>query len=109
MAAGLSRAKGNGGHLFRCAFGNEIFCATCRNCARITRYRATLDDADLDKLRPGRCGEVVRKELEGSLMLASHAMLLLGLPLSRVLKRIREVREHRYGFLSGFFPWRYRY
>ena len=33
--------------------------------------------------------EVVPEVLEGSLMLASHSLLLLGVPLNRVLKRIR--------------------
>jgi monovalent cation:H+ antiporter-2, CPA2 family len=63
----------------------------------------TLDDADLDKLMQAGAAEVVPEELEGSLMLASHALLLLGVPLARVLKRIREVREQRYGLLRGFF------
>ena len=41
--------------------------------------------------------------LEGSLMLASHSLLLLGVPLNRVLKRIRTIREERYGLFRGFF------
>jgi CPA2 family monovalent cation:H+ antiporter-2 len=41
--------------------------------------------------------------MEGSLMLASHALMLLGVPLSQVLKRIREVRETRYAMMRGFF------
>ena len=41
--------------------------------------------------------------LEGSLMLASHSLLLLGVPLNRVLKRIRAIREERYGLFRGFF------
>ena len=36
-------------------------------------------------------------------MLASHALMLLGVPLSQVLKRIREVRETRYAMMRGFF------
>ncbi len=47
--------------------------------------------------------EVVPEVLEGSLMLASHALLLLGVPLNRVLKRIRSIREERYGLFRGFF------
>ena len=41
--------------------------------------------------------------LEGSLMLASHSLLLLGVPLNRVLARIRAVREERYNLFRGFF------
>lgn len=36
-------------------------------------------------------------------MLASHALMLLGIPLSQVLKRIRSVRESRYALMRGFF------
>jgi len=36
-------------------------------------------------------------------MLASHALMLLGVPLSQVLKRIRDVRETRYAMMRGFF------
>ena len=41
--------------------------------------------------------------LEGSLMLASHSLLLLGVPLNRVLTRIRAIREERYSLFRGFF------
>ena len=41
--------------------------------------------------------------LEGSLMLASHSLLLLGVPLNRVLARIRAIREERYSLFRGFF------
>ena len=40
---------------------------------------------------------------ESSLMLASHALVLLGVPLRRVVRRIREVREDRYSLMRGFF------
>src|SRR5260221_7834435 len=36
-------------------------------------------------------------------MLASHALVLLGVPLRRVVRRIRDVREHRYSLMRGFF------
>jgi CPA2 family monovalent cation:H+ antiporter-2 len=41
--------------------------------------------------------------MEGSLMMASHTLLLLGMPISSVLKRIRAVRESRYELMRGFF------
>jgi CPA2 family monovalent cation:H+ antiporter-2 len=41
--------------------------------------------------------------MEGSLMLASHALMVLGVPLNRVLRRIRSAREERYGLFRGFF------
>ncbi len=63
----------------------------------------TYDDSDIDKLKAAGAAEVVAEILEGSLMLASHTLMLLGTPLNRVLKRIREVREARYQMFRGFF------
>jgi CPA2 family monovalent cation:H+ antiporter-2 len=45
----------------------------------------------------------VPETFESSLMLASHALVLLGIPLRRVVRRIREVREGRYSLMRGFF------
>ena len=47
--------------------------------------------------------EVVPESLEASLMLASHALVLVGVPINRVLKRIRQARSERYRLLRGFF------
>ena len=63
----------------------------------------TLDDSEIDRLLEAGATEVVPEVLEGSLMLASHSLLVLGVPLNRVLKRIRTVREERYGLFRGFF------
>ena len=37
-------------------------------------------------------------------MLATQTMLLLGLPLNKVLARLRQVRGERYQLMRGFFP-----
>lgn len=63
----------------------------------------TLDDTDIDTLKDAGAAEVVAEIMEGSLMLASHALMLIGVPLNRVLKRIRLSREQRYGLFRGFF------
>jgi monovalent cation:H+ antiporter-2, CPA2 family len=63
----------------------------------------TVDDSELDKLYAAGATEVVPEVLEGSLMLASHSLLLLGLPLNRVLQNIRAIREERYSLFRGFF------
>jgi len=63
----------------------------------------TLDDADIDRLLQAGAAEVVPEVQEGSLMLASHALLLVGVPLVRVLARIRSIREERYSLFRGFF------
>ncbi|MGI9046263.1 MAG: monovalent cation:proton antiporter-2 (CPA2) family protein [Burkholderiales bacterium] len=63
----------------------------------------TIDDADLDRLKEAGAAEVVSEIREGSLMLATHALMLVGLPLNRVLARIRTTREQRYTLFRGFF------
>ena len=63
----------------------------------------TLDDSELDRLLAAGAAEVVPEVLEGSLMLATHSLLLLGVPLNRVLARIRAIREERYSLFRGFF------
>jgi CPA2 family monovalent cation:H+ antiporter-2 len=63
----------------------------------------TLDDSELDRLLDAGAAEVVPEVLEGSLMLATHSLLLLGVPLNRVLARIRAIREERYSLFRGFF------
>ena len=61
------------------------------------------DDVDLEKLRAAGATEVVPELMEGSLMLASHALVLLGVPLRRVVHRVQAARDARYESLRGFF------
>lgn len=63
----------------------------------------TVDDTNMEALRAAGATEVVPEILEGSLMLASHALMLLGVPLNRVVKRIRIFREERYKLFRGYF------
>ncbi|MFT4194430.1 cation:proton antiporter, partial [Ottowia sp.] len=63
----------------------------------------TQTDRDLDKLRAAGATEVVPESQEGSLMLASHALALVGVPMRRVIRVVQEQREQRYGLLRGFF------
>jgi len=64
----------------------------------------TFDDTDVGRLKEAGAAEIVAEVVEGSLMLATQTMMQLGLPLNRVLRRLREVREERYTFTGGFFP-----
>jgi CPA2 family monovalent cation:H+ antiporter-2 len=63
----------------------------------------TTDEEPIEQLLAAGATEVVPEVLEGSLMLASHSLLLLGTPLSKVLRRIRAVREERYSLFQGFY------
>jgi CPA2 family monovalent cation:H+ antiporter-2 len=61
------------------------------------------DETDLDQLRAAGAAEVVPEAIEGSLMLASHALVTLGVPLRRVVHRVQAARDERYASLRGFF------
>ena len=65
----------------------------------------TFDDSDVARLRDAGAAEIVAEVVEGSLMLATQTMLQLGMPLNRVLRRLRDARMQRYQSLrGGFFP-----
>ena len=63
----------------------------------------TIDDSDLERLRAAGATEVVPEAIEGSLMLASHALALVGVPMRRVIRMTRDARDARYGLLRGYF------
>ncbi len=63
----------------------------------------THEDTDIEQLKAAGAAEVVAEIMEGSLMLASTTLMLIGTPLNRVLRRIRETREHHYHLFRGFF------
>ena len=103
IAAGLLRAKA----VVVCV-ADSMF--AMRVLARVRELRPelpvivlTVDDADLDRLGAAGAAAVVADIMEGSMMLASHTLLLLGVPLNRVLRRIRNTRDQRYSLLRGFF------
>lgn len=62
----------------------------------------TADDTHIAALKQAGAAEVVAEVTEGSVMLASQALLLSGVPLSRVVRQIQETRAKRYSMFSGF-------
>ena len=63
----------------------------------------TKDESSVEKLQHAGATDVVPEVQEGSLMLASHALVLLGIPLSNVIKKIRVFRSERYKMFRGYF------
>ena len=63
----------------------------------------TIDDADLERLQAAGATEVVPEAIEGSLMMASHVLALVGVPMRRVIRVVQENRDARYGLLRGYF------
>ena len=64
----------------------------------------TRDDSQMTELKAAGANEVVPELLESSLMLASHALIMLGLPAHQVQERADQIRLDRYRLLHGFYP-----
>ncbi len=64
----------------------------------------TQDDTKLEELQAAGATEVVPETFEASLMLLSHLLLLLKLPVPRMIRTINGIRSHRYGMLRQYFP-----
>jgi CPA2 family monovalent cation:H+ antiporter-2 len=63
----------------------------------------TADDTQLEELYAAKATEVVPETLEAALMLVSHALLALEVPMSRVIHTIGEIRRQRYRMLRTVF------
>ncbi len=62
------------------------------------------DEIEMDTLLMSGATQVIPEKAEGSVMLGAQVLSLVGVPLRRVMRRISEVRENRYGKLRGYFP-----
>ena len=62
----------------------------------------SIDDTDIEELKNAGAAEVVAEVLEGSIMLASQALLLAGVPVKRVIHQVQENRARRYTMFSGY-------
>jgi len=65
--------------------------------------RAT-DERDVEKLELVGATQVIPEKTEGGLMLSAQVLTVVGVPIKRVLRRVTQARENRYGALKGFFP-----
>ena len=63
----------------------------------------TADESSIALLQKEGASEVVPEVLVGSLMLGSHALMVLGIPLGRIVKKIRSFRSERYAMFRGYF------
>ncbi len=63
----------------------------------------TIDDHDLEALQAAGATEVVPDALEGSLMLASHALAMVGVPMRRVIRIVQDQRSARYSLLRDYY------
>lgn len=103
MAAGLARASAVVITYLEVPGAMKILAHTRAHAPQVPVIVRTQDDHALDALRQAGATEVVPEAIEGSLMLASHALALLGVPLRRVIRIIRDQRDARYNLLRGYF------
>ena len=102
-AAGIERAKA-----LVIAYSDDRSSAKVLNVIRETYpdlpvVVRTSDDSSIQHLQDAGATDVVPEVLEGSLMLASHALVLLDIPLTRVIRKIRSFRNERYKIFRGYF------
>ena len=103
MAAGLARASAVVVSYHDTPSALKILHLVQAHAPRVPVIVRTIDDADLEKLKAAGATEVVPEAIEGSLMLASHALALVGVPMRRVIRITRDARDKRYGLLRGYF------
>jgi monovalent cation:H+ antiporter-2, CPA2 family len=63
----------------------------------------TQDDTKLEELQAAGATEVVPETFEASLMLLSHLLLLMKVPVGRVIRKMNDIRSHRYSMLRQYF------
>lgn len=63
----------------------------------------TRDDSNLERFQAQGATEVVPETFEASLMLVSHLLLLLNLPVTKIVRLVQTVRSNRYQMLREFF------
>jgi CPA2 family monovalent cation:H+ antiporter-2 len=103
MAAGLARASAVVVTYHDTPSALKILQLVRAHAAQVPVVVRTIDDSDLERLRAAGATEVVPEAIEGSLMLASHALALVGVPMHRVIRITRDARDKRYGLLRGYF------
>jgi CPA2 family monovalent cation:H+ antiporter-2 len=63
----------------------------------------TQDDTKLEELQAAGATEVVPETFEASLMLLSHLLLLMKVPVGRVIRTVNDIRSDRYRMLRQYF------
>ncbi|MFN4104071.1 MAG: cation:proton antiporter, partial [Tepidimonas sp.] len=103
MAAGLARASAVVVTYLDTPSALKVLHHVREHAPAVPVVVRTVDDADLARLQAAGATEVVPEALEASLMLASHALALVGVPLRRVVRLVQQQREARYQLLRGYF------
>ncbi|HEX7890931.1 MAG TPA: cation:proton antiporter [Ramlibacter sp.] len=103
IAAGLGRASAVVITYLDVPSAMKVLASARSHAAHVPVIVRTQDDHDLEKLQQAGATEVVPETLESSLMLASHALALVGVPMRRVIRIVQDQRDARYNLLRGYF------
>ena len=103
VAAGLARASAVVVSYHDTPSALKILHLVQAHAPKVPVIVRTIDDSDIERLQAAGATEVVPEAIEGSLMLASHALALVGVPMRRVLRVVQDQRDARYGLLRGYF------
>ena len=103
MAAGLARASAVVITYLDVPGAMKVLAHVREHAPQVPAIVRTQDDHDLAALRQAGATEVVPEAIEGSLMLASHALALMGVPMRRVIRIVQDQRDARYKLLRGYF------
>ncbi|MDN4589752.1 potassium transporter [Xenophilus aerolatus] len=103
MAAGLARASAVVITYLDVPGALKVLANIRAHAPQVPVIVRTQDDHDLEKLQAAGATEVVPEAIEGSLMLASHALALVGVPMRRVIRVVQDQRDARYNLLRGYF------
>ena len=103
MAAGLARASAVVVTYIEVAGAIKVLAHIKAHAPHVPVIVRTQDDLNLEVLQKAGATEVVPEAIEGSLMLASHALALVGVPMRRVIRIVQDQRDARYSLLRGYF------
>ena len=103
MAAGLVRASAVVITYLDVSSAMKVLANTRSHAPQVPVVVRTQDDQYIDRLQAAGATEIVPEAIEGSLMLASHALALVGVPMRRVIRLVQDQREARYNLLRGYF------
>jgi CPA2 family monovalent cation:H+ antiporter-2 len=102
IAVGLVRASAVVVTYLENASAMRVLALTKEHAPHVPVIVRTQGDLDLEKLQAAGAAEVVPETIEGSLMLATHALALVGVPMKRVIRMVQEQRTQRYALLKDF-------
>lgn len=103
MAAGLARASAVVVTYLETSASLKVLKHVRDHAPHVPVVVRTQDDTDLEVLQQAGATEVVPESIEGSIVLASQALVLLGTPIGKVVQIVQQQRKERYQLMRSYF------